>query len=78
VINVLVLNKYSFEITRFVALRSIKIETAKAMPYLRRLVGGFSPLWPKFDLKSGHVEFVEDKMVIGQVFSKYFDFPCQY
>jgi hypothetical protein len=26
---------------------------------------------------SGHVGFVVDKVALGQVFSKYFGFPCQ-
>jgi hypothetical protein len=27
--------------------------------------------------RSGHVGFVVDKVALGQVFSVYFDFPCQ-
>jgi hypothetical protein len=27
--------------------------------------------------RSGHVEFVVDKVALGQVFSEYFGFPCQ-
>jgi hypothetical protein len=27
--------------------------------------------------RSGHVKFVVDKVALGQVFSKYFGFPCQ-
>jgi hypothetical protein len=27
--------------------------------------------------RSGHVGFVVDKVALGQVFSEYFDFPCQ-
>jgi hypothetical protein len=27
--------------------------------------------------RSGHVAFVVDKVALGQVFSEYFDFPCQ-
>jgi hypothetical protein len=32
---------------------------------------------PGFDPGSGHVGFVVDKVALGQVFSKYFGFPCQ-
>jgi hypothetical protein len=32
---------------------------------------------PWFELGSGHVGFVVDKLVLGQVFSRYFSFPCQ-
>jgi hypothetical protein len=34
--------------------------------------------WPRFDPKSGHVGFVVDKVALGQVFSQYFSFPCQF
>jgi hypothetical protein len=30
-----------------------------------------------FDPGSGQVEFVVDKVALGQVFSEYFGFPCQ-
>jgi hypothetical protein len=30
-----------------------------------------------FEAGSGHVGFVVDKVVLGQVFSEYFGFPCQ-
>jgi hypothetical protein len=30
-----------------------------------------------FEAGSGHVGFVVDKVALGQVFSKYFGFPCQ-
>jgi hypothetical protein len=45
------------------------------MPWLRRLVAGFPPRRPGFETGSFHVGFVVDKMVLGQVFSKYFGFP---
>jgi hypothetical protein len=32
---------------------------------------------PEFEPRSGHVGFVLDKVVLGQVFSEYFGFPCQ-
>jgi hypothetical protein len=28
--------------------------------------------------RSGHVRFVADKVALGQVFSEYFGFPCQF
>jgi hypothetical protein len=43
-----------------------------------RLVAGFPPRRPGFDLSSGHVGFVVDKVTLGQVLSEYFDFPCQF
>jgi hypothetical protein len=37
------------------------------------------PWWrPGFEPRSGHVGFVVDKTPLEQVFSKYFDFPCQF
>jgi hypothetical protein len=48
-----------------------------AAPYLKRLVAGFPPRRPGFDPGSGQVEFVVDKMALGQVFPEYFGFPCQ-
>jgi hypothetical protein len=35
------------------------------------------PRRPGFEPGSGHVGFVVDKVALGQVFSKYFCFPCQ-
>jgi hypothetical protein len=49
----------------------------KAVPPLRRLVAGFTPRRPGFEPKSGHVVLVVEK-VVGQVFSEYFGFPCQF
>jgi hypothetical protein len=40
-------------------------------------VAGFPPRRPGFEPWSGHVGFVVDKVVLGQVFSEYFRFPCQ-
>jgi hypothetical protein len=45
---------------------------------LRRLVAGFPPWRPGFEPRSGHVGFVVGKVALGQVFSEYFDFPCQF
>jgi hypothetical protein len=44
---------------------------------LKRLVAGFPPRGPGFKTGSSHVKFVVDKLTLGQVFSKYFGFPCQ-
>jgi hypothetical protein len=42
-----------------------------------RLVAGFPSRRSGFDPGSGQVEFVVDKVALGQVFSEYFGFPCQ-
>jgi hypothetical protein len=48
------------------------------VPTLRRFVAGF-PLWRHgFEPRSSHVGFVVEKMALGQVFSEYFGFPCQF
>jgi hypothetical protein len=39
-----------------------------ALPWLRRSVVGLSPQRPGFDSGSVHVEFVMDKVALGQVF----------
>jgi hypothetical protein len=39
---------------------------------------GFPQRRPGFEPRSGHVEFVVDKVAQGQVFSEYFGFPCQF
>jgi hypothetical protein len=39
---------------------------------------GFPPRQPGFESRSGHVRFVVDKVALGQVFSEYFDFLCQF
>jgi hypothetical protein len=40
--------------------------------------GGYSlGRWPDFEPESHHMRFVLDKMELGQIFSKYFGFPCQ-
>jgi hypothetical protein len=41
-----------------------------AVPWLRRLVAGLSPLRPGFDPGSVHVGFVVDKVALGQVFPR--------
>jgi hypothetical protein len=45
---------------------------------LRRLAAGFPPQWPGSERRSGHVWFVENKVALGQVFSEYFGFLCQF
>jgi hypothetical protein len=49
-------------------------------PYhkVRRLVAGFPPRLPGFNLRSGHVGFVVDKVALEQASSEYFGFPCQF
>jgi hypothetical protein len=32
----------------------------------------------RFEPRSGYVGFVVDKVALGQVFSEYFGFPCQF
>jgi hypothetical protein len=46
--------------------------------YAFKLVTGFPSRWPEFNLRSGNVGFVVDKVALGQVFSEYFSFPCQF
>jgi hypothetical protein len=36
------------------------------VPWLRRLVAGFPPRRPGFETRSGHVEFVVDKVAVGR------------
>jgi hypothetical protein len=35
-------------------------------------------MWPGFQPRSGHVQFVVDKVALGHVSSEYFGFPCQF
>jgi hypothetical protein len=44
----------------------------------RQLVAEFLPRRSWFEPRSGHVGFVAYKVASGQVFSKYFSFPCQF
>jgi hypothetical protein len=48
------------------------------MPQLRRLVVSFSPRCCGFNPRYVHVGFVVDKVTLGQVFSEYFCFSCQF
>jgi hypothetical protein len=43
---------------------------------MKRLVAGFPPWQPGFNPGSGQMGFVVHKVALGQVFSKYFGFPC--
>jgi hypothetical protein len=51
----------------------LQIQTRKAVPYL-----GFPPRRSGFEPRLDHVGFVVDKVALGQVFSEYFGFPCQF
>jgi hypothetical protein len=51
---------------------------SRVVPYLRRLVRDFPPRRPGFNPRSGHMGSVVDKVALGQVFSEYFGFPCQF
>jgi hypothetical protein len=48
-----------------------------AVPYFRRLVAGFTPRRPGFELWSCYVGFVVDKTPLRQDSSEYFGFPFQ-
>jgi hypothetical protein len=48
------------------------------VPWLRHLVARFSPWRSRFEHRSVHVGFVVDKVALGQVFSEYLGFPCQF
>jgi hypothetical protein len=52
------------------------MKTIKAVPHLRWLVTGFSPLQPRFNPRCSDVRFLIDKMALGEVFSEYFSFFC--
>jgi hypothetical protein len=40
----------------------------KALTWLRQLVAGLSSQWPGFAIRLVHVEFVVDKVTLGQAF----------
>jgi hypothetical protein len=50
--------------------------STRIMQQLRRLVGGLPSRRPRIEPESGHVEFVVDKVALGQFISEYFGFPC--
>jgi hypothetical protein len=43
-----------------------------------RYRGSFSRWRPGFDTRISHVRFVMDRVVLGQGFSEYLGFPCQF
>jgi hypothetical protein len=49
-----------------------------AAPQRRRLVASFPQRRPGFEPRSGHVGFVVGKVTLGQAFSEYFGFSCQF
>jgi hypothetical protein len=59
-------------------MKTFESKKPMAVPQLRRLASGFPLRRPGFDPRSGHVGFVVDKMVLGQVFSEDFGFPGQF
>jgi hypothetical protein len=55
------------------------MQSGKYLPmFLRNLLIPFLPRRPGFEPRSGHVWFVVDKVALGQVFSEYFGFSCQF
>jgi hypothetical protein len=48
------------------------------MPFLGQLVAGFALWQPWFDPRSGHMAFMVDEVALGQVFSEYLSFVCQF
>jgi hypothetical protein len=44
----------------------------------RAVTRSFPQMRPGFDPRSGRTEFVVDKAALGQGFSEYFRFPCQF
>ena len=55
-----------------------KMLISVAVLYHRRLVAGRLTRRHGFDPRSVHVRFDVDKVAVGQAFSQYFSFPCQY
>jgi hypothetical protein len=51
-------------------------DVKKVVLYLKCVVTGFPPWWPRF-ASGQHVGFVVDKAALGQVFSEYFGSLCQ-
>jgi hypothetical protein len=51
---------------------------SRVVSQLRRWVAAFPPPRLGFDTKSGHVEFVVDRVALGHVFPKYFGLACQF
>jgi hypothetical protein len=59
-------------------LAEMRCLSTEAVPYLMRLVAGIPPRRPGFDPTSGDMGFVVDKVAREQIFSEYFNFPCQF
>jgi hypothetical protein len=55
-----------------------EVTTCKGCATAQMLVAGFKLQKPSFDPRSGHVRSVVNKVALGQVFSEYFGFPCQF
>jgi hypothetical protein len=65
-------NRY-YLLSHIVRFRSVgvgRVRLYRAVPWLRRLFTGLSPLRAGFDPGSVHVGFVVDKVALGQVFSR--------
>jgi hypothetical protein len=45
----------------------VQLKNNWTVPQLMRLVAGFPPRWPEFDLRLCHVGFLVDKVALGQV-----------
>jgi hypothetical protein len=54
---------------------NIMLQKGRAQAVSRR---GFPPRRLGFDRGLGYVGFIVNKMVLGQVFSKYYGLPCQF
>jgi hypothetical protein len=52
------------------------VTDTKGRAIAQAVIAGFPPRRLGFKPGSGHVGFVVDKVALGQVFSKYFGFPC--
>jgi hypothetical protein len=69
---------HSISATLFSVFLLDKIARSYITSYFWRLVAGFQRRWPIFDPRPCNVGFVVDKVTLGQVFSKHFDFPHQF
>jgi hypothetical protein len=50
----------------------------KGRAIAQAVIAVFPPRRSGFEPKPGNVGFVVEKVVLGQVFSEYFGFPCQF
>jgi hypothetical protein len=61
--------------THFLEKEKIRLYCGRAMA----LNGGRAIRWrAEFEPRSGHVGFVVDRVALGQVFSEFFGFSCQF